>query len=188
MGGDECSVGGRRVIGLFMPRYLSSRVGPSGRAPLKPAHPSPSQSPWMLDHHWVVVTSGGAPVAAALEAAAVAASLGAAYKHGEDGDMLDMGTSLVGAVPGLGAFAGKGVRLVTRVVEEESGTLVRATGSAARALGGRINASALPIPASDLVRRFSSADFRGQLASGDASLRRSSNGPIWRSSCVPATR
>jgi hypothetical protein len=102
--------------------------------------------------------------------------------------MLDMGTSLLGAVPGLGAFAGKGVRLVTRVIEKESGTLVRATGSAARALGGRINASELPILASDLVRRFSSPDFRGQLASGDPGLRRSSNGLIWRSSCVPATR
>ena len=32
VGGDECSVGRRRVIGLFMPRYRSSLVVSSSRA------------------------------------------------------------------------------------------------------------------------------------------------------------
>jgi len=90
--------------------------------------------------------SSRTPVGVALQVAAAAASLGAAYRHGQEGDNLAMGTSLLAAVPGLGLIAGKG-----------TGTRTRATGDAARALGGRIRVVGLFLLPRESVTRISCA-------------------------------
>jgi RHS repeat-associated protein len=115
----------------------------------------------------LTLTGVGAPVAALLEGAAVAASLTAAYKHGEDGDILAMGTSMLAAVPDLGAIAGDGVRIGARAGARIAGTLERATGGAARTLGDRISlfADALWIPQA-AVQVFSTSSTGGSSSTG----------------------
>jgi len=115
----------------------------------------------------LTLTGVGAPVAALLEGAAVAASLTAAYKHGEDGDILAMGTSMLAAVPGLGAIVGDGVRIGARAGARIAGTLERATGGAARTLGDRISlfGDALWIPQA-AVQVFSTSSTGGSSSTG----------------------
>jgi RHS repeat-associated protein len=85
------------------------------------------------------LTGFAAPVGIALNAAATAASLVAAYKYGEDGNNIGVMASLAAAVPGLGVLSGSVVRQTTRLGARIAGTLERSTGGAARTLGNRIN-------------------------------------------------
>jgi len=102
--------------------------------------------------------SSRTPVGVALQVAAAAASLGAAYRHGQEGDNLAMGTSLLAAVPGLGLIAGKGFRLGARLAAAKgTGTRTRATGGAARAVGGRISLVGLFLLPRESVTRISCA-------------------------------
>ena len=115
----------------------------------------------------LTITGVGAPVAALLEGAAVAASLTAAYKHGEDGDTVGMVTSMVAAVPGLGAIAGDAVRIGARATAKAVGTLECATGGAARTLGDRISlfGDAMWMPQA-AVQAFSTPSASGASSTG----------------------